>query len=293
MIDQRTNEPRVAFELDSDGAELFSQITDDLYEGPNSPLNRPLGIFLDGNYISSPIVQSQITGGSGVIENILLEDAQSLAILLNAGALPVPLEGPIIREDIDPTLGADSVNKSIVAAVVGLALVLVFMIAYYRLPGVMASLALIVYAIFVLATFKLFPVTLTLAGLAAFILSIGMAVDANVLIFERLKEELRAGRTLGASIEAGFNRAWTAIRDSNISTLITCGILYWMGSVLAEPRVMGFALTLAIGVALSMFTAIFVTRTFLRLFVGTRLAKDLPLFGGLKVRETSMTKEPE
>lgn len=293
VIDQRTNEPRVAFELDSVGAELFSQITSDLYVATNSRLNRPLGIFLDESYVSSPTVQSQITGGSGVIENIPLGDAQSLAILLNAGALPVPLEGPIIREDIDPTLGADSVSKSIVAAAVGLALVLVFMIAYYRLPGLMASVALIIYATFVLAAFKLFPVTLTLAGLAAFILSIGMAVDANVLIFERLKEELRAGRTLGASIEAGFNRAWTAIRDSNISTLITCGILYWMGSVLAEPRVMGFALTLAIGVVLSMFTAIFVTRTFLRLYVGTRLAKELPLFGGLKVRETSMGKEPE
>jgi preprotein translocase subunit SecD len=145
----------------------------------------------------------------------------------------------------------------------------------------------------VLAAFKLIPVTLTLAGLAAFILSIGMAVDANVLIFERLKEELRAGRTLGGAIEAGFNRAWAAIRDSNISTLITCGILYWMGNILAEPRVKGFALTLAIGVALSMFTAIFVTRTFLRLFVGTRLAGRLSLFGMASVEQTSLSKEQE
>ncbi len=284
---QLTNQPEVHFELTSEGAGLFAQITGRL-------IGRPLGIFLDDAWISSPIVRSEIPGGSGVIENMKgLDEARRLSTLLNAGALPVPLEGPIIREDIDPTLGADSIRKSLIAGVVGLALVLAFMMLYYRLPGVLASGALLIYGVLVLAAFKLIPVTLTLAGIAAFILSIGMAVDANVLIFERLKEELRAGRTLGGAIEAGFNRAWAAIRDSNISTLITCGILYWMGNVLAEPRVKGFALTLAIGVALSMFTAIFVTRTFLRLFVGTRLAGRLSLFGMASVEQTSLSKEQE
>jgi len=284
---QITSEPEVHFELTSEGAGLFAQITSRL-------IGRPLGIFLDDAWISSPIVRSEIPGGSGVIENIgSLDEARRLSTLLNAGALPVSLEGPIIREDIDPTLGADSIRKSLIAGVVGLALVLAFMMLYYRLPGVLASGALLIYGVLVLAAFKLIPVTLTLAGIAAFILSIGMAVDANVLIFERLKEELRAGRTLGGAIEAGFNRAWAAIRDSNISTLITCLILWLMGRALAEPRVMGFALTLAIGVTLSMFTAIFVTRTFLRLFVGTHLAGRLSLFGMASLEQTSLSKEQE
>ena len=282
-----TSEPEVHFELTSEGADLFAQITARL-------IGRPLGIFLDDAWVSSPIVQSIIEGGSGVIENIgSLDEARELKIWLNEGALPVALEGPIIREDIDPTLGADSIRKSLIAGAVGLVLVLAFMMLYYRLPGVLASGALLIYGVLVLAAFKFIPVTLTLAGLAAFILSIGMAVDANVLIFERLKEELRAGRTLGGAIEAGFNRAWVAIRDSNISTLITCLILWLMGRALAEPRVMGFALTLAIGVALSMLTAIFVTRTFLRLFVGTRLTRRLSLFGMSTVEQISLPKEQE
>lgn len=282
-----TGEPEVHFELTSEGADLFAEITGRL-------VGRPLGIFLDDAYVSSPIVRSQIPGGSGVIENIgSLDEARRLSTLLNAGALPVPLEGPIIREDIDPTLGSDSIRKSLIAGAVGLVLVLAFIVLYYRLPGVLAGAALLIYGILVLAAFKLIPVTLTLAGIAAFILSVGMAVDANVLIFERMKEELRAGRTLGGAIEAGFNRAWVAIRDSNISTLITCLILWLMGRALAEPKVMGFALTLAIGVALSMFTAIFVTRTFLRLFMGTRLAGRLSLFGMASLEQTSLHKEQE
>jgi preprotein translocase subunit SecD len=165
------------------------------------------------------------------------------------------------------------------AGLIGIILVMLFMIVYYRLPGVLASLALIFYGSLVLALFKLIPVTLTLAGLGGFVLSIGMAVDANVLIFERMKEELRIGRTFGAAIEAGFNRAWTAIRDSNVTTFIVCGILYWLGSsIVASAPVMGFALTLFIGVAVSMFTAIVVTRTLLRLFVGTRLTRRSSLF---------------
>jgi preprotein translocase subunit SecD len=292
-IDQNTNEPRVRFAFNSEGAELFAQITGRLIE-------KPLGIFLDDGYVSSPTVKSKIEGGTGVIENMSLNDAQDLAILLNAGALPVSLghwdrgtflSGPAVQDEVDPTLGADSLRKSLIAGAVGLLLVLLFMALFYRLPGILAGCALIIYGILVLAAFKLIPVTLTLSGIAAFILSIGMAVDANVLIFERLKEELRAGRTLGGAIEAGFNRAWTAIRDSNVTTLIICAILYWMGSNFAEPRVMGFALTLAIGVSLSMFSAIVITRTFLRLFVGTRIAGRLWLFGAQRSEQTPGSEE--
>jgi len=280
-----TNAPEVSFEFDSEGATLFSQITGRL-------IGKPLGIFLDNQLISSPTVRAQI-GASGVIENIPLDEARNLAILLNAGALPVPLTGPIERTSVDPTLGADSIRKSLIAGMVGLILVIAFMVLYYRLPGVLASVALIIYGILMLALFKLIPVTLTLPGIAGFILSIGMAVDANVLIFERLKEELRSGRTLGVGIETGFNRAWPAIRDSNITTIIVCIILYWVGSALAEPRMMGFALTLGIGVALSMFSAIIITRTFIRLLGRTNVADNLTLFGVAKPAQTSNPKEQE
>lgn len=278
-----TNQPEVAFNFNSEGATLFSQITGRL-------IGKPLGIFLDNQLISSPTVKAQI-GASGVIENIPLDEARNLAILLNAGALPVPLIGPIERTSVDPTLGADSIHKSLIAGMVGLILVIVFMMLYYRLPGILAGAALIIYGILMLALFKLIPVTLTLPGIAGFILSIGMAVDANVLIFERLKEELRAGRVLGVAVETGFNRAWPAIRDSNITTIIVCIILYWVGSALVEPQMQGFALTLGIGVALSMFSAITITRTFIRLLVGTNVADNLPLFGVPKPAQTSSPKE--
>jgi len=165
------------------------------------------------------------------------------------------------------------------------------MVIYYRVPGVLASVALIIYGILMLAAFKLIPVTLSLAGVAGFILSIGMAVDANVLIFERFKEELRAGRTFSLAVESGFSRAWPAIRDSNITTFISCIILYWIGSAVAEPRMMGFALTLGIGVALSMFSAIVITRTFMRFLVGTNLTDNISLFGVPKPEQTSNPKE--
>ncbi|MDP6825112.1 MAG: SecD/SecF family protein translocase subunit, partial [Dehalococcoidales bacterium] len=197
--------------------------------------------------------------------------------MLNAGRIPLPLN-PIYDQTVSPILGASFIEMSITAGIIGIILVMLFMMAYYRLSGVLASLALIFYGALVLALFKLIPVTLTLAGLGGFILSIGMAVDANVLIFERMKEELRTGRTLGASIEAGFNRAWTAIRDSNVTTFIVCGILYWVGnSIVAGAPVKGFAVTLFLGVAVSMFTAIVVTRTLLRLFVGSQLARKTSL----------------
>jgi len=265
------------FEWNSEGSKLSGEITGRL-------IGEPLGIFLSGEPLLgddgepiAPIVQSKITD-RGQIEGLSLNEAQELSQLLNAGRIPIPLN-PIYEQTVSPILGADFIDMSVKAGIIGIILVMLFMMIYYRLSGVLASLALIFYGTLVLALFKLIPVTLTLAGLGGFILSIGMAVDANVLIFERMKEELRTGRTLGAGIEAGFNRAWTAIRDSNVTTFIVCGILYWVGSsIVAGAPVMGFAVTLSIGVAVSMFTAIVVTRTLLRLFVGSRLAKRTSLF---------------
>ena len=265
------------FEWDEEGSKLSEEITGRL-------INKPLGIFEgdeplrgdDGEPIT-PIVRSTITT-RGQIDGLSLNEAEELSSQLNAGRLPVPLDA-IYEQTITPILGADFVDLSTKAGIIGIALVMLFMILYYRLPGVLACLALVFYGALVLALFKLIPVTLTLAGIGGFILSIGMAVDANVLIFERMKEELRTGRTLGAAIEAGFNRAWTAIRDSNITTFIVCLILYVVGNnIVAGAPVKGFALTLFIGVAVSMFTAIVVTRTLLRLFTGTRVANKLSLF---------------
>jgi len=264
-------------EWNEEGSELFEAVTAHL-------VGKPLGIFEGDEPLRgeddtpyAPIVQQKITGNAE-ITGLEASEATELSKQLNAGRLPVPLETKY-ELTVDPILGADFIALASKAGLIGIILVMLFMIAYYRLPGVLASLALIFYGALVLATFKLIPVTLTLAGLGGFILSIGMAVDANVLIFERMKEEFRTGRALGATIESGFNRAWTAIRDSNITTFIACGILYWVGSsIVAGAPVKGFALTLGIGVAVSMFTAILVTRTFLRLFVGSRLAKRPALF---------------
>ncbi len=268
---------QLLFEWNEEGSKLSEAITGRL-------LNQPLGIF-DGDVALlgedgvpiAPIVQAVITD-KGVITGLSYNEATILSSQLNTGRLPVPLE-LIYDQTVSPLLGSDFVDKSLKAGLIGIILVMLFMIAYYRLPGVLASLSLIFYGALVLAIFKLVPVTLTLAGIGGFILSIGMAVDANVLIFERMKEELRTGRTLGAAIEGGFNRAWTAIRDSNVTTFIVCGILYWLGSsIVASAPVMGFALTLFIGVAVSMFTAIIVTRTLLRLSVGIPLLRRASLF---------------
>jgi len=255
VLNPQTNEPEVAFEWTEEGAVLFEKITE-------RNLHKPLGIYLDGEPISWPTVQAVIKE-RGVITGLSIEEAKRLAIQLNSGALDVPLK--IIQEQrVDATLGADSLKKSLIAGIVGAILVVLFMIAYYRLSGVLASCALVIYVVLLLTVFKLLPVTMTLPGIAAFIVSIGMAVDANVLIFERMKEELRAGRTLTAAVETGFNRAWPAIRDSNITTFIACFILYWFGGTFGAFMVRGFALVLFIGVALSMFSAIVVTRSFLR-----------------------------
>jgi preprotein translocase subunit SecD len=265
------------FEWNEEGGEISGEVTGRL-------IGQPLGIFLSGEPLLgddgqpiAPIVNSKITD-RGIIEGLSLKEATELSQLLNAGRIPVPLN-PIYEQTISPILGADFIDMSLMAGLIGIILVMLFMIVYYRLPGALASLALIFYGAVVLAIFKLIPVTLTLAGIGGFVLSIGMAVDANVLIFERMKEEFATGRTLGAAIEAGFNRAWTAIRDSNVTTAIVCVILIWLGSSIVESApVTGFAVTLLIGVLVSMFSAIVVTRTLLRLFVGTRLAKRTSLF---------------
>jgi preprotein translocase subunit SecD len=265
------------FEWNAEGALLSEQVTTRL-------LGKNLGIFegdeplkgVDGTLIA-PVVNAVITN-SGIIEGLSRQDALQLSAQLNAGRLPVPLK-IIYEETVSPTLGADFVDLSVMAGIIGVAMVILFMIIYYRIPGFVASLALVYYGILLLAIFKLFNVTLTLAAIGGFVISIGMAVDANVLIFERMKEELLIKRTLGAAIEAGFSRAWSAIWDSNLTTLISCVILLWVGSSIAGgEQVKGFAITLAIGVVVSMFTAIVVTRTLLRLFVGTRLGHKTWLF---------------
>ena len=287
------------FEMDETGAQLFKQISTRLIE-------KRLAIFLgdeplrgeDGSIIAPKV--NEVIEESGQIEGLNLVDAQELSRVLNAGRIDVPLgrwvEGefepsvPLYERTVNATLGQDSIQKSILAAGIGIVLLVIFMLVYYRLPGLVACLSLGIYGVVLLAIFKLVPVTLTLPGVAGFILSLGMAVDANVLIFERIKEELRGGRSLAAAVEAGFNRAWTAIRDSNITTFIACLVLFWLGGELGALMVRGFALTLFIGVALSMFTAIMVTRTFLRLIIGSRAVSNLAAYGVTPVQTVRNTK---
>ncbi|MBD2257299.1 protein translocase subunit SecD [Pseudanabaena sp. FACHB-2040] len=250
---------QVEIQFDREGGERFADLTRSI-----AGTGRGLGIFLDNRLISSPTVDVQyaetgIAGGGAVISgNFDAASAQDLAIQLRGGALPVPVE-IVENRTVGPTLGRDSIQSSLYAGIGGLVLVLIFMAVYYRLPGILADLSLVIYALLTWAAFNLLGVTLTLPGIAGFILSIGMAVDANVLIFERTREELRSGKTLYRSVEAGFYRAFSSILDSNVTTLIACGALFWLGAGLVR----GFALTLAIGVAISMFTALTCSRTFL------------------------------
>lgn len=255
--------PQVEIEFTDDGAKKFAEVT-------RRNVGKPLAMFLDEIPISwpPPTVQQEIIGGNAVITGqFTTEEAKNLAIQLNAGALPVPIK-ILEQRSIGPTLGQESVNKSLVAGIIGLGVVAIYMGLYYGFLGLVADLALIIYTLLILAIFKtglfiLPPVTLTLAGIAGFILSIGMAVDANILIFERMKEEIRWGKSKSTSLDLGFKRAWTSIWASNVSSLITAAILYGMGTSLVR----GFAITLVIGVLVSMFTAIVVTRTFLRLLI--------------------------
>ena len=258
------NNWNVGLSFDTPGGELFAQLTKNL-----AGTGRSIGIFLDERMISSPVVgvefaQTGITGGNAVIQgNFTTQEANDLAVQLRGGALPVPVE-IVENRTIGASLGRDSIQSSINAGIGGLVLVLIFMVAYYRLPGVIANIALLIYALLTWAAFVLLGVTLTLPGIAGFVLSIGMAVDANVLIFERTREELRAGKTLYRSVESGFYRAFSSILDGNVTTVIACAALFWLGAGLVK----GFAVTLALGVVVSMFTAITCSRTLLLVVLG-------------------------
>lgn len=309
-----SNQVVVRLQFNADGTKLFSDIT-------TANIGKPIAIFLDGQLISAPTVQAAITDGTAIITgNFSVQEAKDLATRLNSGALPVPIK-LVSQETVGATLGKESVQKSVEAGIIGLLMIVVFMILYYRFPGFLATLALLVYAFVSFAIFKigisftgvvlvglffflgltvnswfgglallsyialiflngLSPVTLTLAGIAGFILSIGMAVDANILIFERVKEEIRSGKEIHKAVDDGFARAWLSIRDSNVSSLITTVILYIFGT----PSIKGFAVTLGIGILISMFTAITVTRTFLKAFVGSNIATHPWLFGVSKTK---------
>jgi len=260
----------VAFELNSDAA-------GDFYDYTSTHIGKQIAFVLDGVVISAPVLQNAISS-QGQIDGMTAQEAQDLALQLKSGSLGVPLQ-VVSSRTVGPSLGQDSIDKSVLAGVIGLAAVALFMIVYYRVPGVLSVLALLIYTAVTVALYKLIPVTLTLPGIAGFILSIGMAVDANVLIFARLKEELRAGKPLAQAIEAGFSHAWPSIRDSNISTMITCAILYWFGQFTGATIITGFAITLFVGVAVSLFTAITVTRTFLRTLVDVGLIRNRWLLG--------------
>lgn len=304
-----SNQVVVRLEFDDAGKKLFSDIT-------SANVGKSIAIFLDSQVISAPVVQTAITDGVAIITgNFTVAQAKELVTRLNSGALPVPIR-LLSQQNVGASLGKESIQKSLTAGIIGMLLIALFMVTYYRFPGFLAVIALIIYAAVAFSVFKiglsftavvlvgfffflgltvngwlslvsllsyifliflkgLSPVTLTLAGIAGFILSIGMAVDANILIFERVKEEIRAGKDIHKAVEDGFARAWLSIRDSNVSSLITTTILYFFGT----PSIKGFAVTLGIGILISMFTAITVTRTFLRLFVGNNILTYPWLFG--------------
>ncbi len=265
-LDSTTGAWQINFELTGPGSDEFFAYT-------QANIGQIMPIVLDGRVLSTPVINSAIRDVGVISGRFTEEEARSLAIQMKYGALPVPLQVVDVRT-IGATLGQESVTRSLLAGQVGLAMVLLFMLVLYRLPGLLACLALVIYVALNMAVFKLLPVTLTLPGIAGFLLSIGMAVDANILIFERLREELRAGRSMRVAIRTGFNRAWPAIRDGNISTLISCAVLFWFGSSFGASVVKGFALTLAIGVMLSMLTAVLITRTFMRSFLTWSVAAD-------------------
>ena len=246
----------IQFMLTSEGGDVFGDYT-------TANVNKFLTIVLDKQVISSPRIETPITGGSGVITgNFTYEAANALVVQLRYGSLPIPLK-IVETRIIGPTLGEDSLQKSLTAGIIGMIIVILFMLLYYRLPGLVADISILFYAAITFAIFKWFHFTLTLPGIAGFLLSTGAALDANILIFERFKEELRNGRSLATAVDQGWTRAWSSIRDSNIATLITSGILFWFGSTFGATIVKGFSLTLAIGVMISLFTAIFVSRTLL------------------------------
>jgi protein-export membrane protein SecD len=273
-FDQQTGAPQITLQFNDDGAKKFAELT-------TRNINKRIAIFLDGQVLSAPTVNSAITDGKAVINGqFTLQEAKDLVTRLNSGALPVPIK-LIEQQNVGATLGLASVRQSVAAGLIGFAIIALFMIIYYRLPGVLAVIALSIYVLISLSIFKIFGITLTLAGIAGFILSVGMAVDANILIFERMKEELRRGKTMNQAVEDGFNRAWLSVRDSNVSSLITTFILGYFGSSIIR----GFAITLGLGILVSMFTAITVTRTFLRMLVGHNIFTHHVLYGVKRMAE--------
>ncbi|TAK96176.1 protein translocase subunit SecD [Patescibacteria group bacterium] len=283
---QGLSEPRVVLKFDEEGTRLFAEIT-------KRNLGKQVAIYLDGEEISSPTVQAEITSGSAEITGrFTIDEAKQLAQRLNEGALPVPLT-LVNQQSIEASLGEVSLKKSLEAGAIGLGLVVLFMLVYYRFLGLIASVSLLIYTGTMISIFKLsgyspLPITLTLSGIAGFIISIGMAVDANILIFERTKEEIRRGRSVSGAIEEGFKRAWTSIRDGNVSSIITALVLYSMGTGFVK----GFAATLFIGVVVSMFTAITISRTLLTFFVGEWIHDKLWLVGVSQAKmENNETKK--
>ncbi|HEY7024013.1 MAG TPA: protein translocase subunit SecD [Candidatus Limnocylindrales bacterium] len=274
-VDSTTGQRVVNFTLKGPGSTLFDKYASVAYVGPNSASNQQFAIVLDGNVVSAPSVNAQRFGGQGQIGgSFSTADVTSLVTVLKYGSLPLQIS-EVSFSQISATLGLNFLQQSILAGIIGIALVFIFMLVHYRLPGVVACVALIFYTLVSFAIFRLIPVTLTLAGVAAFVLSVGMAVDANILIFERTKEELRSGKTLVSAVEAGFNRAWNSIFDSNMSSIITATILFYFGSA----TIRGFALVLIIGVLLSMFSAITLSRMMLRWIVRQSWARKARLFG--------------
>ncbi|MBN2469955.1 MAG: protein translocase subunit SecD [Anaerolineae bacterium] len=274
QVDPLGTEWVVNFTLNSSGAAVFGPFT-------GSHVGQPLAIVLDGTVISAPVIQDVLTTGGTISGRFTQEEAQSLAVQLRYGALPVPLRIES-TESVGPTLGRISIDQSIRAGIIGVIMVLSFMLLYYRVPGIAADVALILFALMNFALFKFIPVTLTLPAITGFLISVGTAVDGNILIFERVKEEYRKGRSLEISIKAGFDRAWTSIRDSNLSTIIICVILYLFGSTFGAGAVRGFAVTLGLGLVLNLFTAVIVTRTLLALlmrFAGKSLQNRSWLMG--------------
>ena len=283
----------VNIQFDDRGAELFGQMTGEINTRSNPQTDEVIAVFLDGRELIAPVARAHIRDGRSQISGgFNRETARTLAIQLKSGSLPVPLN--LIQESgVDSILGKESLELSLKAGLVGLGLVLVFVIAYYRAAGVVAAVALVYYAIVTLAIFKLVPITLTLPHIGGFILSIGLAVDANILIFERIKEEIRLGRSLGSAMDVGFNRAWPAIRDGNVSTLITCVVLLWFGNRLGGGLVNGFALTLLVGVLVSMFTAVLVSRNLLQALQAMGLGRAANLFTPEKIQPRSTGQRPQ
>src|SRR3989344_644926 len=267
-LDQNTPKPIILIEFDEEGSKIFEELT-------AKNIGEPIAIYIDGILLSAPVVQDKISGGKAQITgDFNIKSAQELSRNLNAGALPLPIQ-LISQQSVGPILGKASLEKSLKAGIAGFVLVILFMIIFYRLPGVLASLALLIYVALLLSLFKLIPVTLTLAGIAGIILSLGMAVDANILIFARMKEEMLSGKNFSIATTEGFHRAWPSIRDSNFTTLIICIILFGFGTSFVK----GFALALGLGILMSMLSAIIITRYFIKSFENTRLSAIKQLWG--------------